>query len=39
MLERAGVGPVHKVRLDTAPIADLSVVRVLIPDLRPLEEG
>jgi YcaO-like protein with predicted kinase domain len=39
MLERAGAGSVHKVRLDTGPIADLSVVRILIPGLRPLVEG
>ena len=38
-LERKETGPVHKVRLDTDAIADLSVVRVLIPGLRPLVES
>jgi len=38
-LERAGTGPVHMIRLDTGSIADLSVMKVVIPGLWPLVEG
>ena len=38
-IERAGIDTVYRIQLDTRPLGDLSVVRIIIPALTPLLHG